>query len=161
MIQGNKTSDDSIIELGLGAATQYSYFTSKSAILSKVSESDRLSLQEVQSLPVQAPMAFAHITIPPVVSHGNLTNPQRDLLAVASHYFEGSDAAGVEGGSYIGLSSVWERIPSTSNANGSTCSAPAESWQILQGIYTAGAVDLEAFEINDIQWIAVANVSKI
>ena len=134
----------------MGATIQYSVFASQSALLSRESVSDRLSLEEVQDLPSDTPLDFAHVKIPAVVSQGLEINPERHLLAVASNYFENSDGTG---GTYIGLSSVWEQMPSNSTANGNK-----GSWQILQGLDTAGPVDIETFEIDDVPWIAISNV---
>ena len=118
------------------------------------SEADALNLNAVQDLPTDSPLALAHVRIPAMVARGGkgLSQP-RDLLVVASHYFE--DFESTSGGSYIGQSTVWERGP---NSVEYLSSAAGKSWQIFHTLETAGPVDLEPFEIDGTPWIAVANV---
>jgi hypothetical protein len=144
----------SSVEFGL-VSPQYNYSPSM-ANVEGGSEADALTLQEVQNIPADTPLALAHIRIPAmIVKGGKGWSKPRDLLVIASHYFESIDTT--SGGSYIGQSSVWERISQERRYNES--SAARDSWQIFQTLETAGPVDLEPFEIDGTPWLAVANVS--
>jgi hypothetical protein len=134
------------------SSQQYNYSVS-AAKVEGGSEAEDLKLNAVQDLPSDSPLALAHVRIPSMLVQGEKgLLPARDLLVVASHYFE--DFNSISGGSYIGQSTVWERGSKSVDYKSSE-----DSWQIFQTLETAGPVGLEPFEIDGTPWLAVANVS--
>ena len=161
-MQSNGPADVSSIAFGAGSLQSFYYFASQSAQLALGPVNDHLLLEEVQDISTSAPLDFAHIRIPEVFSQGQLVSPSRDLLATASFYTEKLGFSESEsGGSYICSSSVWEWNSTTlrSDLHSSDYILDGDDWRVLQDIEAAGPVDLEAFEISNIPWLAVANVS--
>jgi hypothetical protein len=147
----SSTAIDASIVFGAGTDPPY-YFASKSAKLRLGPATDRILIKEVQDVSTNAPLDFAHIRIQAVVIQGQQMSGPLDLLAAASFYSETVGVEGsVTGGSYVGLSPIWMKNSSRPEM---------EAWQIFQNLDTAGPVDLEAFEVDNIPWLAVANVSS-
>jgi hypothetical protein len=144
---------DPSVEFGLGLSQEYNYSVS---IAHVEGELDALNPKLVQELPTDSPLALAHVRIPSMVELGGKgLSTQRDLLIIASHYFESYNTT--SGGTYIGQSTVWERESKESVDDKS--SAAGDSWQLFQTLETAGPVDLVPFEIDGTPWLAIANVS--